>query len=148
MGIGDTRGFLENGTYDMKKYALPLALAGVIALQACNQQSAEPQATAPAESAAVSLETTEQRLSYGIAFGLGQRMSADGVPVDVDAFAVGLRDGVSGSEPKMTREEIQAEMKAYQEKMAAEQKEAQDALAQANQAAADAYLAENAPRRV
>lgn len=146
MGICDTRGFFKNGTDDMKINALPLALVGVIALQACNQQGSEPEAKGAVEPAAVSLESTEQRLSYGIAFGLGQRMGADGLPIDVDAFAAGLRDGVEGNEPRMTHEEIQSEMKAYQEKMAAEQKEAQEALAKANQAAADAFLAENATK--
>jgi FKBP-type peptidyl-prolyl cis-trans isomerase len=130
----------------MKKYALPLALTGVIALQACNQQAAEPQSAAPAAPAAASLETTEQRLSYGIAYGLGQRMGADGMPVDVEAFSAGLRDGVEGTEPKMTPEEIQAEMQSYQEKMAAEQQENQAALAGANQAASAAFLAGNAAR--
>jgi FKBP-type peptidyl-prolyl cis-trans isomerase len=130
----------------MKKYALPLALAGVVALQACNQQSAEPAKEAAAAPAAVSLESQEQRLSYGIAYGLGQRMTTDGMPIDVDAFTAGLRDGVEGGEPKMTPEEIQAEMQAYQEKMAAEQQVAQAALGEANVVAAEAFLAENAAR--
>ena len=75
----------------MKKYALPLALVSVITLQACNQQSSAP-ADSSAAPATVTLETMEQRLSYGIAYGLGQRMQADGVPMDVDAFSAGLRD--------------------------------------------------------
>lgn len=130
----------------MKKYALPLALLGAVTLQACNQQAADPQTAAPAASTEPTLETSQQRLSYGIAYGLGERMGADGLPLDVDAFAAGLRDGVEGNEPKMTREEIQAEMQAYQEKMAAEQQATQEALAAANQAASEAFLAENAAR--
>jgi len=132
----------------MKKYALPLALAGVVALQACNQQSSAPADSAPAaaDPAAVQLESTEQRLSYGIALTLGQRMKADGVPMDVDAFSAGLRDAMSGAEPRLSQEEIGAEMQAYQEKAAAEQAAAQAALAETNMAAATAYLAENAAR--
>ena len=133
----------------MKKFALPLALLGVVALQACNQQSAETQSAAPAAPTApagVALETSEQRLSYGIAYGLGERMGSDGMPIDIDAFAAVLRDGVEGNEPQMTREEIQAEMQSYQEKLAAEQQAAQEALAAANQAASEAFLAENAAR--
>jgi FKBP-type peptidyl-prolyl cis-trans isomerase len=140
-------------TYDwkefMKKYALPLALVGVVALQACNQQTPEtekPAAAAPAAPAAAALETTQQRLSYGIAFTLGQRMAADDVPMDVDAFAAGLRDAVEGAEPRLTQEEISAEMQAYQEKAAAEQQVAQAALADVNMAAATVFLAENAAR--
>ena len=132
----------------MKKYALPLALAGVVALQACNQQSSstDDTAAAPAAPAAAQLETTEQRLSYGIAYTLGQRMSVDNVPMDVDAFSAGLRDALEGAEPRLSQEEIGAEMQAYQEKAAAEQQVAQAALAEANEAAALAFLAENAAR--
>jgi FKBP-type peptidyl-prolyl cis-trans isomerase FkpA len=126
----------------MKKYALPLALVGVVALQACNQQTNQESAVAaPAE---IQLETSQQRLSYGIAFGLGQRMKADEVPMDVDAFSAGLRDAMDGKEPRLTQEEITAEMQAYQEKAAAEQQAAQAALGEANAAAAAAFLADNA----
>ncbi|MCB1855653.1 MAG: FKBP-type peptidyl-prolyl cis-trans isomerase [Pseudomonadales bacterium] len=131
----------------MKKYALPLALAGVVALQACNQQSAPAgDSAAPAASAptAAQLETTEQRLSYGIAYTLGQRMKVDEVPMDVDAFSAGLRDAITGAEPRMTQDEISTEMQAYQERTVAEQEAAQAALAEANAAAAAAFLEENA----
>jgi FKBP-type peptidyl-prolyl cis-trans isomerase len=128
----------------MNRYALPLALVSAIALQACNQQSstqAEMGATAPAE---LSLESTEQRLSYGIGYNLGQRMQADGVPMDSDAFTAGFSDALGGAEPRMTQEEITAEMQAYQQTMVEQQQAAQAELATANAAAAEAYLAENA----
>jgi FKBP-type peptidyl-prolyl cis-trans isomerase len=130
----------------MKKYALPLALAGVVTLQACNQQSGESAAPAPSAPATTQLESTEQRLSYGIAYTLGQRMKADEVPMDVDAFAAGLRDALTGADPLLTQEEIGVEMQAYQEQAAAEQQAAQAALAEANEAAAEAFLVENAAR--
>ena len=131
----------------MKTYVLPLALVGTVALQACNQQTAAPEQAAPAAApSASSLETSEQRLSYGIAYGLGERMGTDSMPIDVDAFSAGLRDGFEGKDPQMTREEIQAEMQAYQEKVAVEQQAAQAELATANASAAEAFLAENAAR--
>lgn len=129
----------------MKKYALPLALVGLVSLQACNQQTASTE-TAAAPAADVALENSDQRLSYGIAFGLGQRMAQDGMPMDIDAFAAGFRDGAEGKEGKMTQEEIAAEMQAYQEKMMAEQQAAQSALGDANLAAATAFLEENKGR--
>jgi FKBP-type peptidyl-prolyl cis-trans isomerase len=135
----------------MKKYALPLALVGLVALQGCNQKAADPgeaAATAPGETAATApggpkLETTEQRLSYGIALNLGERMKADNVPMDVDAFTAGLRDAMTGAQPRLTQEEITAEMQAYQEKAAAEMQAKQAAAAETNLAAATAFLAEN-----
>jgi FKBP-type peptidyl-prolyl cis-trans isomerase FkpA len=134
----------------MKKYALPLALVGLVSLQACNQQTASTDsAAAPADAPApaeLSLESTDQRLSYGIAFGLGQRMSQDGMPLDIEAFAAGFRDGATGVEGKMTQEEIATEMQAYQEKMMAEQQATQAALGEANLAAATTFLEENKAR--
>jgi len=130
----------------MKKYALPLALAGLVALQACNQQTADSDKAAQAAAPAVKLETTEQRLSYGIALTLGQRMKADAVPMDLDAFTAGFRDAITGAPPRLTQEEISAEMQAYQEKATAEHQAAQEALAEANLAAATAFLAENKAR--
>lgn len=127
----------------MKKFALPLALVATVTLQACNQESA-PEADSGA--AEVVLEDSTQRLSYGIAYGLGQRMAADGVPMDVPAFSAGLEDALEGAEPRMTEEEIQAEMMAYQERAMEEQQAQAAAAAAANQAAAEAFLAENAIR--
>jgi FKBP-type peptidyl-prolyl cis-trans isomerase len=133
----------------MKKYALPLAMLGIVSLQACNQQtptSEEAPAQKSEAAAEVTLDTPAERLSYGIAYGLGKRMANDGVPMDADAFSTGLRDALAGAEPRLTQEEIQAEMQAYQEKAAAEQAEVQAELADANLAASEAFLAENASR--
>lgn len=132
----------------MKKYALPIALVSALSLQACNQQAAdtEPTETEAAASSEVSLETSEQRLSYGIAYGLGQRMATDGVPLDVDTFSAGLKDAMSGTEARLSQEEIAAEMQAYQEKAAAEQQAAQAAAAETNQQASADFLAETGAR--
>lgn len=128
----------------MKKYALPLALTSLLVLQACNEQTTTSEVTAVEPSAAAALETSQQRLSYGIAFGLGQRMQADSVPMDVEAFTLGLRDALEGKEPRLTQEEIAAEMQAYQDKAQAEQMAAQAAAGEINVAAAEVFLAENA----
>jgi FKBP-type peptidyl-prolyl cis-trans isomerase len=131
----------------MKKYALPLALVGAVTLQACNQQSADTESAAAAAPAAeVALEGTEQRLSYGMAYGLGKRMSMDAMPLDVEAFVAGFRDGISGTAGRMSEEEIAAEMQAFQEEMMAEQQAAQASLGEANLAAAVAFLEENKAR--
>lgn len=127
----------------MKKYALPLALVSAVALTACNEEASTPDTE---QAAAASLETTGERLSYGIALGLGQRMAADNVPLDVNAFTAGLRDGLEGNEPRLSQEEIQAEMQAYQQKVQAEAQAARDEAAKANEQASAEFLAENATR--
>jgi FKBP-type peptidyl-prolyl cis-trans isomerase len=117
------------------------AMCAVIALSACQQQSAD----APAE-AELQLETPNSRLSYGVALGLGRNMANDGMSVDVDAFAAGLRDAMTNSPQRLTDEEIQAEMMAFQERMNEEREAATEAMAEANAAAAATFLLENGAR--
>lgn len=131
----------------MKKYALPLALVTAVTLTACNEQASAPDTEKESASQdTVALETSGQRLSYGIAYGLGQRMVNDSVPLDIDAFTTGLRDSMGGKESRLTPEEIQAEMQAYQEKAQAEAQAEQAAQAEANEETSTAFLTENGAR--
>ena len=68
----------------------------------------------------VTLESTDARLSYGIGLRMGQRMSADGMQIDVAAYSAGLEDAMNGAEAKLSDEEINAEMSAFQERSQAE----------------------------
>lgn len=129
----------------MKKYALPLALTSVFILQACNQQT--PTADAPETAAPeVALESSEQRLSYGIAYGLGERMKADSVPMDVDAFELGLRDALEKGESRLTQEEIAAEMQAFQQKAQEAQVASAAVAGEENAAAGAVFLAGNSAK--
>ena len=112
-----------------------LAILIGVGLVACDQTT---------ESTEMSLESQDQRISYGIALNMGRRMKAEGVPLDADAFAQGIRDAISGAEAQMTDEEINAEMMAMQEKMQAEQEAEMQAAASGNLEVGQAYLAENA----
>ena len=110
----------------------------VSALSACQEQAKEPDP--------MTLDTPEKRLSYGIALRMGERMVADGMAMDVDAYALGMRDAFEGAEARLTEEEITAEMMAFQEKMEAERAGEQAALSEGNSEAGTAFLAENAQR--
>ncbi len=128
----------------MKKYSLPLALVGVIGLQACNEQiGAEPIKTAVGAPAPAA-ESSEQILSYGIAYSLGGRFKQDNIPLDIDTFTQGLTDALAGKEPAVNQETFNTEMQAYQGKIVAKQQVVQEAIANANVAAAATFLSENA----
>ncbi len=125
----------------MNKVIKPIAAAAaVVALTAC-QQGGESAAEAELQ-----LETSNQRLSYGVALGLGRNMARDGMIVDVDAFAAGLRDAMTNAPQRLSDEEIQAEMIAFQERITSEREAAGAAMADANAAAAAAFLLENGTR--
>jgi FKBP-type peptidyl-prolyl cis-trans isomerase len=144
--------FLKTMGRIMKKYLLLFTLASLVALQGCNPKTpaaagdeAAPaaDATPAADAKDADLATSDQRLSYGIAFGLGERMKADGVPLDTGAFSAGLSDALAGLEPRLTEEEIATEMQAYQEKAAAEMAATQAEAGAANAASSAAFLEAN-----
>ena len=126
-----------NVSFFSKSACRTVALAALmsVGLVACDQT---------AETTEMSLDSQEQRISYGIAMNMGRRMKAESVPIDADAFAEGLRDALSGAEAKMTDDEINAEMIAMQEQMQAEQEADMRAAGDANLDAGVAYLEANA----
>jgi len=125
----------------MNKLNYGLALLTVLATAACSQQNAEQ---APVPATAADLDTTEKRLSYGIAYGLGERLKADGVPVDVDAFELGMRHAFEGTPQLLSQEEIGAEMQAYQQSQAADRAAEAEQAGSANAEEGAKFLAENA----
>ena len=113
-----------------------LSLVGLMmALLGCGGASQEQEVT-------VTLESTDARLSYGIGLRMGQRMSADGMQVDVAAYAAGLEDAMIGAEAKLTDEEINTEMSAFQERRQAEAEAERVEQAQSNLEAGRAYMEE------
>jgi FKBP-type peptidyl-prolyl cis-trans isomerase len=114
------------------------ALLLVLALAACTQQEEEKIV------ADLALDSTEKRLSYGIAYGFGQRLKEDGVPLDADAFGLGLRHAYDGVEPILSTEEIGEELQAYQAAQSAANGEKVKAAGESNAEQGAAFLAGNA----
>ena len=120
-------------TCGMAAVALASTLAG------CGAPTEEPKQE-------VVLETTDARLSYGIGLRMGQRMSADGMTVDIAAYSAGLEDAMTGAEAQLTDDEINTEMSAFQERRQAEAEAERVALAQTNLEAGRAYMEEMSAR--
>ena len=113
-------------------------------LIACNQQSEDTAAVAAP--VAMSLDSEEKRISYGMGIGLGKRIKQEPFSIDVAAFAEGVRHAVEGGEQLMTEEDIMKEMQAFQQKQMAAQQEQATKAASENKAAGEAFLAENAAK--
>lgn len=72
-----------------------------------SEPAATPASTAPA--AELSLETLDQKVSYGIGRNIGNDISGDSnIDVDIEALIAGLRDSVTGAESRMSDDEIRA----------------------------------------
>ena len=131
------------------KCKFALVLFAALLVSACGQQGTDGAAegeTAAAKTDELVLDTTEERLSYGIAYGLGERLKNDGVPLDVAAFSAGLGDSFDGSEPRLTQEEIGREMQAFQQQQQGKQEAKMNEVAGKNGAVGAAFLAENATK--
>lgn len=140
----------------MKTRTLAVVAASLLALSACKDDKAAD-AKAPAEAkpaAAGELSTQAQKVSYILGMNIGSQFKANQVPLDQASFMDGMKSSTDGSEPKLTKEQIQETMKAFQEEMMKKQAEAEkaeqaalEAAAAKNQQEGEAFLAENGKRQ-
>lgn len=89
-----------------------LSLLSVVFLfPACGESATPVAATAgagqtPGEVTAADLESPAGRASYAIGVNVGANLKRDGLEVDLDALVQGLRDGLGGSEPKLSEADM------------------------------------------
>jgi FKBP-type peptidyl-prolyl cis-trans isomerase FklB len=88
------------------------------------------------------LESLAQRSGYAIGLDLGRRLASQAVDTDVDAISSGIRDGLAGSDPRLSDEQLQQAMQELNEKLQARAAQA----GSINQSEGAAFLAENGKR--
>ena len=125
----------------MKLKLATAAAVSVFFLAGCNDN---------AEAKKVEVSSDEQKSSYVLGMNLAKQFQQGGVEVDVDVFAQAIKDVQTGTEPRMSEQEMAATMQAFQTKMQAKQQEMQqkaqverEAGAEVNKAAGVAFLAAN-----
>ncbi|MDX1755199.1 MAG: FKBP-type peptidyl-prolyl cis-trans isomerase [Marinobacter sp.] len=122
----------------MKKTLIALAAAGILGgCSATTQTAPEP-----------ALDSTSEKVSYGMGLVLGERMRNDLPDLQMEQFLQGIEHGHGGDETanRMSREEIQQALMAYQKQMQEEQVAQMEKLAEENKAAGATFLAENGQR--
>lgn len=96
----------------------------------------------------IKLKSTKEKASYSIglttAAYLNRDMDLGSIKDDLnlDVFFEGVRDGVEGNKPKISRQDIEEALSIFREKMEKKQLESQ----QANNEAGEKFLQENAKR--
>lgn len=94
-------------------------------------------------SSETSLQTVDERVSYGIAMNVGANIARQGgVEIDLAAFVVGLQDGLMGAKPRVGEAELQAAFKTAQARM----EQAASAGAAKQSQAGQAFLEQNKTR--
>ncbi|TFG89691.1 MAG: FKBP-type peptidyl-prolyl cis-trans isomerase [Gemmatimonadales bacterium] len=97
-----------------------------------------------AEEAVVKLDDAKQRISYTIGLNIGKDFKAQGVEIDTTALMAGVRDGIAGSAPRLTEEQMKAEIQSFREGMVSKQEAKQKALGEKNKKDGAEFLAKNA----
>ncbi len=108
---------------------LPLTLA------ACQPQGGTP-----------TLETEDQKASYGIGLQIGSQLAPTDPFIDMDAFRAGIRDGMAGADPAVPIEELQTASQTFNQKVMEEQTRRMAEEADKNAEEGAAFLAENATK--
>jgi FKBP-type peptidyl-prolyl cis-trans isomerase FklB len=123
----------------MRKTLIALTVAGVMA-GCSSSQEAVPEDPA--------LESTDEKVSYGMGLVMGQRMSNDLPNLKMEQFLQGIQHGHAGDEEqtRMSREEIQEALMAYQTQLQEQESAQAEELAKKNKEAGEQFLAENAKR--
>ena len=97
----------------------------------------------PAPAATPSLDSLDQKVSYGIGYNMGSRLAHENVvTVDQDALKTGLADGLSGGKTRIPEADLQAAFMAMQQKAVA----AAAAAGEKQKAAGVEFLAKNKAR--
>jgi len=107
----------------------------VLALTACGKQAAMP-----AAAEASTIQTVDQKVSYGIGYNMGSGLSREGaITIDQTALVAGLQDGIGGAKPRLAEADIQAAFTTAQQKATA----LAAAAGEKQQVAGKEYLAKN-----
>lgn len=124
-----------------KKAALGASMAAMIFVAGCNNEAKKE--TAPAE---ISLDTTQQKVTYIVGYNMAQQAETNGVNFDADVMNLAIKDVAAGSEPRIAKDKQQEIMMAFQEEQQAKREEESKKQAEENKAAGETFLAENAKK--
>ncbi|NQZ00394.1 MAG: FKBP-type peptidyl-prolyl cis-trans isomerase [Bdellovibrionales bacterium] len=108
----------------MKRILALVVLTGTFALTSCNDPK---------------IESEEQKYSYAIGFQFAQNLKGQNVEVDSKALALAVSDVLSGKDPKISEQEMQASMQKMYEK----RRENMKAEADKNKKSGEDFLAKN-----
>lgn len=125
-------------------FGLSLTLASALAGQAAlAQDAAKPAQAAPAAAVPDALKDPKAQASYAIGLNIAKGLKHNSVEVDANAFALGVKDGMTGAQPQLTDGQMRAAVTQLQADVEARRKEKLAATAGANKADGEAFLKAN-----
>jgi len=85
----------------------------------------------------------EGKISYAMGLDIGRELLEQEIRLEQNMLLQGIRDGLSGSEPALSKEEIEAGRRDFLEKQKTRHEEKRKQKIQANRAEEEAFLAAN-----
>lgn len=95
--------------------------------------------TLPASMLAADLTTDKQKFSYALGTQIGNNVSQQGIELDAEAFAAGVRDVLQDTDLQLSPEQMQQAAESYKEELEAKR----DAIGRENKQAGLSYRAKN-----
>jgi FKBP-type peptidyl-prolyl cis-trans isomerase FklB len=89
------------------------------------------------------LTETKDKESYSLGYQFGQNMKAQGVDINLDIYTSGIRDGMSGTTPQLSQDEIRDTVTELQKRVTAARQKEMKEMADKNLADAKVFLEEN-----
>lgn len=88
-------------------------------------------------------KTQKDKISYSIGTDIGKQFKMQGIDVNPDMLARGVKDALSGTKPAMDEKDMEATMTAFQQEMVGKMQAKQKADAEKNKKDGEAFLAAN-----
>lgn len=99
--------------------------------------------TAIAANEKVSLQTDTEKLSYSIGTDLGKNFKRQGIDVNPEVMAAGIKDGMGGGTLLMTEQQMKDVLMKFQKELMAKRTAEFNKKAEENKTKGEAFLAEN-----
>lgn len=121
----------------MFRFWTPFVAIALFSLVACGQEN--PEGALPA----LAYKTTLDQASYGIGINIGQNLKEDGLEINVDALAQGIKDVLTNVKPRLDQAQLAAALQAFQQEMEAKSAARGKVEGEKNLREGKAYLAAN-----
>jgi FKBP-type peptidyl-prolyl cis-trans isomerase len=89
------------------------------------------------------LKDEKAKVSYGYGMEIGKNLKRQGIEIDPDLLAKGLKASLAGEKTLMTEDEVRQTMMSFQQKMQSQRAEKSKKEGEENKTKGEAFLAEN-----
>lgn len=95
---------------------------------------------------AFGLSSDAEKTSYSLGVDIGRNLKAQNIPVETDAFSLGVKEGAAGNLQAMNETEVKNTLTKFQEDLTKKREAELKKMAETNKTEGEAFLKENAKK--